>query len=170
MSKHLFNGKLKFKKCMNMKSLLPRRTDPCTNVDGFVNCRGNSGFSRHLRSRTDLGVWVPSSLESNSFTIHRYCVVTRSQCGSGGSGFHCRVSTLGDWLSDSESGKWNKFRRGAMVGGHCCFNIHEYRMVWSGDVGGDCRRCYIRLMLVWGGQAMVGIKYSVSWPTLEQIL
>ena len=42
-----------------------------------------------------------------------------------------------------------------MVGGHCCFNIHEYGMVWSGDVGGDCRRCFIRSMLVWRGQAMV---------------
>ena len=43
-----------------------------------------------------------------------------------------------------------------MVGGHCCCGIHEYGMVWSGDVGGDFRRCFIRLMLVWCSQAMVG--------------
>ena len=44
-----------------------------------------------------------------------------------------------------------------MVGGHCCFNIHEHGMVWSGDVGGDFRWCFIRSMLVWRGQAMVGM-------------
>jgi hypothetical protein len=137
---------------------LPRCTDTCTNVDS-INCGSDSGFPRHLCSRTDLGVWFPSSLGSNSFTIHRYCVDPRSQCGSGRSGFHCGVSTLGDWLSDSEPGGWNEFRCGAMVGGHCCFNIYEYGMVWSGDVGGDCRRCFIRPMLVRRGQAMgVGSK------------
>jgi hypothetical protein len=47
------------------------------------------------------------------------------------------------------------------VGGHCCFNIHEYSLVWSGDVGGDFRRCYIRPMLVRRSQAM-GRKHMIN--------
>ena len=140
---------------------LPRRTDTCTNVHS-VDCGSDSSFPRYLCARTDLGFWFPSSLASNSFTVHRYCVNPRSQCGSGRSGFHCGVSTLGNWVSNSKPGEWNEFRRGAMVGGYCCFSIHEHGMVWSGDVGGDCWRCYIRPMLVWRGQAMVGSKCDDS--------
>ena len=44
------------------------------------------------------------------------------------------------------------------MGGHCCFNIHEYGVVWSGDVGGDCVGSFIRSMLVQRGQAMVKMK------------
>jgi len=135
---------------------LPRCTDTRTHFDGFVNCRSGPGFPRHLCSRIDLGVWFPSSLENNSFTNHRYCIGPRGQCCSRRFSFYCRVSTLGDWLSDSEPGEWNEFRSGAMVGGHCCFGIHKYGMVWSRDLGGDFRRCFVRIMLVWSGQAMVG--------------
>ena len=138
---------------------LPRYTDDCININ-FVNCGSDSGFPRHLCSRIDLGVWFPSSLGSNSFTVHRYCVDQRSQSGSGRFGFHCGVSAVGDWLSDTELGERNKFRRGAMVGGHCCLNVHEYGMVWSGNVGWDCRRRYIRPVLVWSGQPWVGS----MWP------
>ena len=129
---------------------LSRYTDTCTNID-FVNCGSDSSIPRHLRSRTDLGVRFPSSLESDSFTIHRYCIDPRRQCGSGRSGFHCGVSTLGDWIFDAEPGEWNEFRCGAVVGGYCCFDVHEYGVVWSGDVGGDCGGCCVGPVLVWCG-------------------
>ena len=140
---------------------LPRCIDTCTNFN-FSNCGSDSGFPRYICSRADLGVWFPSSLESSSFTVYRYCVDPRSQCGSCRSGLHCSVSTLGDWIFDSESGERNEFRCGAMVGGHCCFNIHEYGMVWSGDVGGDCVGSFIRSVLVLRSQAMVKMKTQMD--------
>ena len=148
------NGKLDSNERTSSRCL-PRCTSACTNVDS-VNCGSDSSFPGHLCSRINLGVRFPSSLECNSFTAHCYCVNPRSQCGSGRSGFHCCVSTLGDWISDTEQGERNEFGRGAMVGSHCSFDIHQYGMVWSGDMGGDRRRCYIGPMLVCRGQAMVG--------------
>jgi hypothetical protein len=97
----------------------------------------DSGLPRHYFSRTDLGIWFPSSLGSNSFTAHHYCVDPRSQCGRGRSSFHCGVSTLGDWLSDSEPGKRNKFRRRAMVGGQTYTGAAWFGVeTWVGILGG----------------------------------
>ena len=90
-----------------------------------------------------LGIFSPGLILAFGFQAlwgvirSRSIVIAMIRGVRGRSGFHCGIYTLEDhWLSDSEPGERNEFRRRAMVGGHCCFNIHEYGMVWSGDVGG----------------------------------
>ena len=47
--------------------------------------------------------------------------------------------------------------------------LHEYGMVWSGDVGGDCRKCFIRSMLVRRGEAMVRMHVITQMHTGSQM-
>ena len=44
--------------------------------------------------------------------------------------------------------------------------LHEYGMVWSGDVGGDCRKCFI---LVRRGEAMVRMHVITQMHTGSQM-